>query len=350
MRTVAVIALLALPLASSAADVVQPGTEGDWSRYDFVAGDDLLFFEDFAATGKGANPIKRLKDASARLDIQERDGTKWLRCRPPCSFDIVLPKKLPERFTVDFDLDGPGNSGLTFTTVNADGSLIDGGVVAQTSPSSLSYGDGGDDGAVNEIDRIAGLDTTKPMHISWSLDGGKVRAYAGHYPGLKVPKLAMPRTNRLRVEFLGVDDPTLWDENIPVYITNLRIAGGGNPVSFEELSKKGRLVLQGILFDTGSDRIRPESTPTLTAVAAMLAAHPELKLVVEGHTDNQGTAPKNLTLSEKRAAAVKAWLVTKHKVDAARLTPKGFGQTKPASTNDTAEGRQANRRVELSRM
>jgi len=107
---------------------------------------------------------------------------------------------------------------------------------------------------------------------------------------------------------------------------------------------------QGIYFDTGSDRVRPESSPTLKEIAAMLKEHEDLKLTIEGHTDNVGAAAANQSLSEKRAAAVKAALVGSYGVDAARLESKGLGATKPAAKNDTAEGRQTNRRVELVKM
>jgi outer membrane protein OmpA-like peptidoglycan-associated protein len=81
----------------------------------------------------------------------------------------------------------------------------------------------------------------------------------------------------------------------------------------------------------------------------MLKSHSDLKLTIEGHTDNVGDAAANQALSDKRAAAVKAYLVEKG-IDASRLEAKGLGATKPKAGNDTAEGRQTNRRVELVKM
>jgi outer membrane protein OmpA-like peptidoglycan-associated protein len=101
------------------------------------------------------------------------------------------------------------------------------------------------------------------------------------------------------------------------------------------------------LFASGSDQIRPESAPTLKDIGAMLAGHPELKLSIEGHTDNVGVPADNLKLSEARAAAVAAALVRDYGIDAARLRSKGLGSSKPSGLNTTAEGRQNNRRVEL---
>jgi OOP family OmpA-OmpF porin len=79
----------------------------------------------------------------------------------------------------------------------------------------------------------------------------------------------------------------------------------------------------------------------------MLTDHADLKLVIEGHTDNVGAAAANQALSEKRAAAVRRALVETYGVAADRLTTKGFGATKPVAPNTTVEGRQNNRRVEL---
>lgn len=115
-----------------------------------------------------------------------------------------------------------------------------------------------------------------------------------------------------------------------------------------ELKQKGRLRIYGILFDTDSDVIKPESKAAIDQVTAMLKANADVKLTVEGHTDSTSTAAHNLDLSKRRASAVKASLV-KAGIDAARLDPVGLGQTKPIATNATALGRAANRRVELAK-
>jgi outer membrane protein OmpA-like peptidoglycan-associated protein len=129
----------------------------------------------------------------------------------------------------------------------------------------------------------------------------------------------------------------------------VRIAAGGRDL-YDALSRDGRVATHGILFATNSDVIRPESTPTLKEIGDMLAAHPELRLAIEGHTDSDGDDTYNQDLSERRAAAVKAYLVASHGVDAGRLQTAGFGESKPAADNGTPEGKQQNRRVELVRL
>jgi OOP family OmpA-OmpF porin len=113
-----------------------------------------------------------------------------------------------------------------------------------------------------------------------------------------------------------------------------------------EINNNGHVAVYGIQFDTGKAAIQPGSENTLGEVAKLLQQNPDLKLRVEGHTDNQGNAAANQTLSEKRAQAVVAWLVA-HGTSASRLAAKGMGQTVPVADNSTQDGRAKNRRVEL---
>lgn len=117
----------------------------------------------------------------------------------------------------------------------------------------------------------------------------------------------------------------------------------------EQLAASGSVALEGITFETGKSAIRPESKVVLDEVGALLKKDAALKLEIQGHTDNVGSPTSNLTLSQQRAGAVKAYLVAAHFVDEARLTTAGFGDTKPVADNATEEGRAKNRRVELHR-
>jgi OOP family OmpA-OmpF porin len=118
---------------------------------------------------------------------------------------------------------------------------------------------------------------------------------------------------------------------------------------FDEISKSGRVAVYGINFDTGKATITADSAAALEEVRKLAAAHPELRLRIEGHTDNVGAAPANRKLSEARAEAVKSWLVAKG-VKATQLSSAGLGDTKPVGDNSNEPGRAANRRVELVRM
>jgi outer membrane protein OmpA-like peptidoglycan-associated protein len=115
----------------------------------------------------------------------------------------------------------------------------------------------------------------------------------------------------------------------------------------DDLSRTGKAVVDGIFFDTDSDRLRPESDEALAQVAALLDARPALKLWVVGHTDMTGAFARNLELSRARAAAVVAALVQRHGIDASRLEAHGVGPLAPAASNRSDDGRQLNRRVEI---
>lgn len=101
-----------------------------------------------------------------------------------------------------------------------------------------------------------------------------------------------------------------------------------------------------VQFKTGEAIILPESYQILDDVVELLNRYPVGKLSLEGHTDNVGTAEKNLALSQARADAIKAYFIAKN-IKAERLATQGFGLTKPKETNETIEGRAKNRRVEM---
>ncbi len=140
--------------------------------------------------------------------------------------------------------------------------------------------------------------------------------------------------------------------NGSIYIEIIEVAAMQQKVEvsasemLEALNKDGFVALRGILFDTGKETIKPESEPLLAEVLKLLGDNADLKLSVEGHTDNQGNPKSNQTLSQKRAESVRKYLTAKG-VDAKRLSSKGWGDTKPVGDNRTEDGRAQNRRVEL---
>ncbi|WP_238388320.1 OmpA family protein [Sinimarinibacterium sp. NLF-5-8] len=106
-------------------------------------------------------------------------------------------------------------------------------------------------------------------------------------------------------------------------------------------------VLRGVKFEFDSDRLTPDARNTLNEVAGTLQAYPSVNVDVQGHTDNIGTDAYNLGLSERRANSVKDYL-EEQGVDGSRMTPVGYGATQPIADNNSEEGREENRRVELS--
>jgi outer membrane protein OmpA-like peptidoglycan-associated protein len=115
----------------------------------------------------------------------------------------------------------------------------------------------------------------------------------------------------------------------------------------DAIARTGRIATQAILFEAGSNVLLPESKPQLAEIGRALAENPRLALVIEGHTDSTGIADSNQVLSERRATAVRDYLLQNHQVTPARLSAIGFGSSKPVAANETPEGRAQNRRVEL---
>ena len=330
---------------------VDPG-QGAFANYDFVPGERILFKDDFTGDRVGNFPQK-LEFIAGNAEVVTWNGGRWLRATAPTAFAVPLPEVLPDRFTIEFqvtlpwwgmivyggpdgdqrsaDLNGGARQHSFITLgcceVGIKGARGQGGSVTDARP-QFALGPAGIDGHLFNV-RVQG-------------DGKYLKLYLEEKRLANIPNSTFNRTNKL----IFVVRPS---DKHPVMIGNISVNAGGTAM-YDALLANGRFATQGILFDVDSDHIRPESTPTLNEIAEMLQSHPELKILIEGHTDNSGVAAHNQTLSEQRAAAVKAYLVGKSGIDGARLQSQGFGATKPAASNATAEGRQSNRRVELVKL
>jgi len=112
-------------------------------------------------------------------------------------------------------------------------------------------------------------------------------------------------------------------------------------------TQRGLVVnMSDVLFDVGKSTLKPGAREKLIRIAAIVSGHQGLKLELEGHTDSTGSDELNQTLSEQRANAVRDFLVAQG-VDASSITARGLGESEPVASNDTAAGRQMNRRVEM---
>ncbi len=117
-----------------------------------------------------------------------------------------------------------------------------------------------------------------------------------------------------------------------------------------DISARGHASVYGIYFDVDSDAIKPESKPSLKAIADMLKTNSGLKVYVVGHTDMTGSIEHNMDLSLRRAKSVVKALVDRYGIPANRLQARGIGPLAPVGTNRTEEGKKLNRRVELVEM
>ncbi|MEM6782769.1 MAG: OmpA family protein [Bacteroidota bacterium] len=326
--------------ASGDPENLRPG-EGVWANYDFVPGDRVLFFDDFEDDYVGNFP-RRLEFKYGTMEVVEWQGARLLRGTGGDRFTIPLPETLPERFTVEFDIHDPATEGGT--------SIVFGEVPNRLADYERPYVNIGnwrgsglwhyEDGRIstNAIEQIE--EEVVPIRIA--VDGDYIKVYAAEQRITNVPNADLGRANAITVFMSSRTDR-------PIYLGNVRIASGGREILYDKLQADGRVALGGLLFDTGSATLRPESTPTLQDLTRTLERNPDLRLRIEGHTDNTGNGEANQRLSQDRADAVRTYLAGQG-IDASRLETQGFGDANPVADNATPEGRQTNRRVEIVKL
>lgn len=118
-------------------------------------------------------------------------------------------------------------------------------------------------------------------------------------------------------------------------------------VELLKVAEGNAVVLKNVFFDLDKAELKPRSKPELENLAEFMRAHPDIRVEIAGHTDSQGDDAYNKDLSQRRAAAVKEYLVTRLGVEPARIRTRGYGAERPIASNDTAEGRALNRRTEF---
>ncbi len=319
----------------------RPG-EGTWANYDFVPGNRILFATNFENETIGRFP-QQLEFLGGMMQLVEWEGRTLLESTNLEShFRIPLSEPLPERFTIEFDAYiSSGRLGMrTGVFMTSISRPRDFGRHAQ-SYFLLGRSESGI-GGPNESLRSVTAYRNELTPIRIAVDDTYGTMYVNEQRVANMPVLQIERNEFIEIVIGGRS------EN-PTYITNLRVAAGGTQL-YDRLMAEGRVSTQGIYFDTGSDTIRPESTGTLTEIGRMLAQNPDLRLRIEGHTDNVGDPESNRALSDRRASAVMTYLVNERGIAADRLEAVGMGADEPVADNDTEEGRQNNRRVELVRL
>ena len=320
-----------------------------WDNYDFVPGNKVIVFTDFS-DDKVGNFARRLKYVGGPMDVVERDGVRMLRATGPATFLIPVGRELPERFTLEFDIIVPPGS-------PNDVLMFEGGPQRQRTDESaeILWHQGGTyilGSGQNMGNSHSGIpEAMQPLieghlaHVRVLMDGAYFKMYTNERRMYNIPEFAFKRDSVIRVFLKGAEEP-----GREVYLAGVRLAESETDVLYDALAANGRWATQGILFATGMAELQPESRPVLKEIAATLKEHGDLKILIEGHTDNVGNAASNLALSDARAAAVKAALVTDFAIDGERITTKGFGDTKPAVPNTTPEGKAQNRRVEIVKL
>lgn len=178
---------------------------------------------------------------------------------------------------------------------------------------------------------------------------GEARALVNKYPGLCFHVVSFadsPKGKKILEDINKLGKCVMADGGVLVY-NGPALEQFVKEVFYDEVPDKEEvIVLRGIHFDFDKYNIKPEWVPVLDEAVNILKKHPEIKIVIEGHTDAIGTIPYNQKLSERRAKAVYDYFIGKG-IDASRMKMVGYGKLRPKADNKTAEGRAINRRVEL---
>lgn len=345
-----------------------------YSRYDFVPGQNVVYAEDFSQDVIGEFPLLwGTNNRGEVVTIKGMEG-KWLRLFHSGEFVGPELKPLPPNFTVEFDvvLTFP-NEGYTYPNIifkllqtpadDKDGRryLGDVGNVSQTAL-TIAPGEGGSSTIMLTTDfdhqeyfnggqkSLKKLDASygKPAHVAIWVQKSRLRMWINGEKIYDIPQAISPQMvfNRLGI---GITSYFSEEEKIGVYLSNIRFAEGAADVR-NKLMTEGKWVTHGIQFDVASATIKPHSAGVLKEIAGILSEHATLQVKIVGHTDSDGDEAKNLELSKRRAAAVKASLVKNFGIDASRLQTDGFGESKPLKENKTKEGKAENRRVEFIKL
>lgn len=332
-------------------------TETAYDKYDFVPGEKTIFSDDFSDTDVGEFPRKwtlkgpegggnplavaKYKEhhylrsvASEAEGGYTEDSTMYLRLTPKGD--------MPQKFTVEFDA-VLGGDAENFGTNTYELLLWNDNYQDNQGSSKVLLSGRESRSAFNQM--MFNKHDHQVHHIAISVNGSFVKAYIDNQRVINDPDGITRPISHIGMK-LGTGGNTSITKNM--MFSNFRVAEGGKDIK-SALDTEGKIVTHGILFDTGSDRIRPESAATLKGILDILNGNPALRFSIEGHTDNQGNNAANQPLSERRAAAVSSWLTYKG-IAPNRLQSKGWGASRPIDTNDSAEGRANNRRVEFVKM
>ena len=329
-----------------------------YSKYDFIPGAKVIFYDDFAETAVGDFPPNWNTNASGEIVTTNLYPGNWFKMNG--SGCIVLEEgiKVPDNYTIEYDVipfpveEGNTSFEFGFYLYSAENpkDMNEGGAVPGLKGGiKMTFGYRGTYSAYDETGYTingekenATMEAGKKYRLSFWVQKTRLRVYLDQVKVFDLPKVFKPdfQCNQMRFE--------LWESGNPM-ITNFRVAAG-LPDTRNKLLTEGKLVTYGIYFDVNKDVVKPESYGTLKDIAAVLNEVPDVKVKIVGHTDSVGDDAKNMDLSKRRAAAVKAELAKSFGVNADRLVTDGLGESKPVAPNDTPVNKALNRRVEFIKL
>jgi len=337
-----------------------------YSKFDFVPGEQVIYFEDFGQVAIGDFPAKWNTDASGEIVIITNISGKWLKPSNEGKYKPEIKTTgFPDNFTIEFDaifkvakeedidnsfqkfmlLIYPSANEQTFSTegegTGAKFLLQEGGGYFE----AWNWKDG-EPGIYNTTNKdVFSKKDGKVFHVSIWIQKQRGRLYIDETKVFDLPYFLPAGTKYNAISFFS----NIYNEGDQNFISNIRIAVGA-PDMRNKLLTEGKLVTHGILFDVNLDKIKPESFGTMKEISQVLKDNANVKVKIIGHTDSDGDDKSNLDLSKRRAASVKNSLSKDFGIDASRIETDGKGESEPVSPNTTPEGKANNRRVEILKL
>jgi outer membrane protein OmpA-like peptidoglycan-associated protein len=319
-----------------------------WSRYDFVAGEKVIFEDDLSGEESGEFP-SRWDLLSGSAEVASLGGETVIHLTHNNSIIFPLMDKkdfLPEVFTIEFDVffeeDGATRSDfykIRFFEGTRNSAKIDGKTISTIDIKWNEVKMGQFGGKTASFTEEKKSWQPKWKHVAVAFNKRSLKLYLDEERILNIPNLGFkPLMFSLGGHF---DDRYIKMSSIK----NIRVNEGGKKL-YDRIMEEGKFVTRGILFDVNKATINGESMGTINEIVKLMNEHPDLNFRIEGHTDSDGEESFNQKLSEDRSASVKTMLV-KLGINASRLESKGFGESNPVSENSSPEGKANNRRVEF---
>ena len=361
--------LLCLILFSKLASAQQTGSleeKTTVTETPFERGGRIIFQDNFEKDAIGDFPAKWNTSKSGEVKKLTGFDTKFLKINDGAVVNVQLTKPLPVNFTAEFDLIVPNDVPMRFASFGFGSKPIKidwllapkEAVVFSFHSNQKGYSEGikfGTQKFSSSDFKLKSLDyktpLNQPIKIALAVNDKRIRLYAD---GIKVVDMPTSFDASFRKSFFfsATTHGAAESKLNYFYISNIVLAEAGTDRRsrvLKDLMENGSFSTNAILFASNSDKIQASSNEIIQQIAEALKESKELKVQIIGHTDSDGDDTKNLLLSKKRAAAVKAKLVNMG-IAASRLTTDGKGEKEPVTSNDTEEGKSANRRVQFIKL
>ena len=325
-----------------------------WSKYDFVPGETVIFEDNLEGEQNGEFPSQwDLIDGYVENALFEDENVIRFPIESSGATIKPLLKKegdyLPDKFTIEFDMylsHRTSKYAVMFwdkgKSYHRPTELGDIGVIEVGYDQGASY-DGG------RLHRNLPKESQKAYphwrHVAISFNVRALKIYMDQDRLLMLPNV---KGNPTSISLKGSTYDSGHTGDYPTLVKNIRIAEGAVAL-YDRFITDGKIIANGIKFDTGNATLRPESMGIINEIVKLMKQHPEIKFSIEGHTDSDGETAFNQNLSELRANTVMNELIAQG-IDVNRMVSKGLGESSPIADNSTPEGKANNRRVEFVKM